>query len=38
MKEMGNKFHHNFCVGMQANPYKYMGMNLGCGTIFQHEA
>jgi len=23
---------------MQANSYKYMGTNLGCGKIFQHEA
>jgi hypothetical protein len=37
MKEMGNKFHQKNYVGIQANAYKYMDMNLGCGIIFQHE-
>jgi hypothetical protein len=35
VKEVGNKFCAR--IFMQANPYKYMGMNLGCRTISQCE-
>ncbi len=35
VRKVGNKFHYNFKVGMQAHPIGYMGMNFGSITHVQ---
>jgi hypothetical protein len=30
IKEVGDRFHQNFQASLQADPRKYMGVNLGC--------
>jgi hypothetical protein len=32
IKKVGNRFHCNFKVGMQADPSRYRGVNLGSTT------
>jgi hypothetical protein len=35
INKVGDKFHQNFQVGLQVNPHRYMGVNLGCTTWVQ---
>jgi hypothetical protein len=35
IKEVGDRFHHNFQVGLQTYLNRYMGANLGCTTWVQ---
>jgi hypothetical protein len=35
IKEISDKFHHNFQVGLQINSHRYIGANLGCATWVQ---
>jgi hypothetical protein len=35
---MRDRFDHDFWMGLQANPHKYMGMNLGYTTWAQQYA
>jgi len=35
INKVDDKFHQNFQVGLQVNPHRYMGGNLGCTTWVQ---
>jgi hypothetical protein len=35
IKEVGDRFHHNFQVSLQTDLHRYMGANLGCTTWVQ---
>ncbi len=36
-KGVGDQFFQSFQVGLEIDPCKYKGMNLGCTTQFQQE-
>ncbi len=36
--KVGHHFHHDFQVGLQANPHMYMGVNLGYIAWVQQHA
>ncbi len=38
VRKAWNRFHHNFKVNMQANPFGYRSVNLGSTTSAQKQA